>query len=207
MRKRKSLEEVSVLQTKSLLISAGHSNTDPGAVGNGYTEADIVLDMRDDLKEALLLRGVESRTDGGADQNLPLSEAIKIAKEVNISLEFHCNSFHKPSATGVETLCSPQDSTLAGKLSNAISKATGLFNRGVKGESSGQHSRLGFISKGGGIIVELFFLSNPNDLQAYLDNKTAVVDAIADVLVEAATEERASGVDSEDVFPSEFLSR
>ena len=195
MRKRKPLKETSVLQTKSLLISAGHSNTDPGAVGNGYTEADIVLDLRDDLKESLLLRGVEARTDGGADQNLSLSDAIKIAKQVDIALEFHCNSFHKPSATGVEALCAPKDAALAGKLAKAISEATGLFNRGVKGESSGQHSRLGFISKGGGIIVELFFLSNPKDLQAYLDNKEAVVEAIADVLVEAVTEDYPAGVD------------
>lgn len=195
MRKRKSLKEASVLQTKSLLISAGHSSTDPGAVGNGYTEADIVLDLRDNLRQRLDERGVNARIDGGADQNLPLSEAIKIAKEVDIALEFHCNSFHKPSATGVETLCAPKDTTLAGKVANAISEATGLFNRGVKGESSGQHSRLGFISKGGGIIVELFFLSNPNDLQAYMDNKEAVVDAIADVLVEAVTEDYPEDVD------------
>lgn len=197
--KRKSLEDTAVLQTKTLLVSAGHSDKDPGAAANGYTEADIVLDLRDDLKEALLLRGVVARTDGGADQNLSLSEAIKIAKQVDIALEFHCNSFHKPSATGVETLCHPKDAALAGKLSNAISEATGLFNRGVKGESSGQHSRLGFISKGGGIIVELFFLSNPSDLQAYMDNKEAVVDAIADVLVEAVTEERDSGVGLEGI--------
>ena len=188
MFRRKTLKENAVLQTKSLLTSAGHSNSDPGAVGNGYTEAEIVLDLRDDLKEALLQRGVVTRTDGGADLNLPLSESIKIAKEVDIAVEFHCNSFHKPSATGAEVLCHPKDATLAGKLVNAISEATGLFNRGVKGEGSGQHSRLGFISKGGGLIVELFFLSNPNDVKAYMDNKQAVVEAIADVLVEAVTE-------------------
>ena len=190
MSRRKTLKENTVLQTKSLLISAGHSNTDPGAVGNGYTEAGIVLDLRDKLKEALLQRGVVSRKDGGAGQNLPLSEAIKIAEEVDVAVEFHCNSFDKPSATGVEVLCHPKDTTLAGKLCNAISKATGLFNRGVKGEDSGQHSRLGFISKGGGLIVELFFLSNPNDVKAYMDNKQAVIEAIADVLVEAVTEEK-----------------
>ena len=31
----KDAEEI--MQTKTLFISAGHSDTDPGAVGNGYT--------------------------------------------------------------------------------------------------------------------------------------------------------------------------
>lgn len=35
------------MQSKTLFISAGHSRTDPGAVGNGHTEADVVLAFRD----------------------------------------------------------------------------------------------------------------------------------------------------------------
>ena len=41
-----------ILQTKSLFISAGHSAPDPGAVGNGHTEADIVLAFRDKSEQA-----------------------------------------------------------------------------------------------------------------------------------------------------------
>jgi len=41
-----------ILQTKSLYISAGHSHSDPGAVGNGHTEADIVLAFRDKSEQA-----------------------------------------------------------------------------------------------------------------------------------------------------------
>ncbi|WP_237673838.1 hypothetical protein [Vreelandella profundi] len=31
-----------LMQTKTLFISAGHSDSDPGAVGNGHTEAGII---------------------------------------------------------------------------------------------------------------------------------------------------------------------
>lgn len=37
--------------TKTLFISAGHSDKDPGAKGNGYREADTVLEFRDMLAE------------------------------------------------------------------------------------------------------------------------------------------------------------
>ena len=52
------------MQSKSLFISAGHSGADPGAVGNGHTEASIVLEFRDLLAEALRARGVEFSRDG-----------------------------------------------------------------------------------------------------------------------------------------------
>src|SRR5690554_4284596 len=66
------------MQTKTLFISAGHSDADPGAVGNGYTEADIVLEFRDYLAEALRARGVEFRKDGEPGQNLPLARAWRM---------------------------------------------------------------------------------------------------------------------------------
>lgn len=178
-------EEDKPVQTKSLFISAGHSNTDPGAVGNGYSEADIVLELRDLLAEELRQRGVEFSKDGDKGTNLPLSQAWKMAAQHDIAVEFHCNAFHTASATGVEALCDESNAIVAGKLCKAVVDATGLSNRGVKDESVGQHSRLAFISSGEGIIMELFFISNPNDVRAYLDNKQSVVTNLADVLEEA----------------------
>lgn len=42
-----------ILQNKSLYIAAGHSHSDPGAVDNGHTEADIVLAFRDAVCDEL----------------------------------------------------------------------------------------------------------------------------------------------------------
>jgi N-acetylmuramoyl-L-alanine amidase len=177
-------EVIMKVQTKSLFISAGHSFSDPGAKGNGLSEADIVLGFRDMLATELIERGIAFTRDGTKDQNLSLTEAIKMAKGKDIALEFHCNAFHKPSATGVETLSRIHHYDLGNRLNTVVSSTLGIPNRGAKGEASGQHSRLGFISKADGIIVELFFISNPKDVKSYQDKKQELAYNIANLLEE-----------------------
>lgn len=172
------------MQAKTLFISAGHSDADPGAVGNGYTEADIVLEFRDLLAGALRARGVEFSKDGERGQNLPLAKAWRMAAEHDIALEFHCNAFHLPTATGVETLSWPGQMELGLRLCKAISETLGIVNRGAKGEASGQHSRLAFVSSGGGMIVELFFISNPRDVDIYQRWKLQLAEVLANLLAE-----------------------
>lgn len=172
-----------LLQTKSLFISAGHSRSDPGAVGNGHTEADIVLAFRDAVAEEL--RGkVELTTDGQRGQNLPLRDAVKAASGYDVAIEFHCNASESAKSTGVETLSDPEDFPLGQALCEAISDTMGIPNRGAKPEGSGQHSRLAFVSDGGGIIVELFFISNPDDMRAYYRHKMALAQTVARVLMD-----------------------
>ncbi len=176
-----------VTQTKSLFISAGHSHVDPGAYGNGYTEADIVLTFRDMVADAL--RGkVTFAKDGDHGQNLPLSDAIAMAKVRDVAVEFHCNAFRDPRATGVEVLCGPEDSAFSERLSHAIALELGIEDRGAKPEGAGQHSRLGFISKGGGIIVELFFLTNIKDLNSYLKRRDRLAYRVADELIKVVSQ-------------------
>lgn len=173
-------------QVKSLFISAGHSHADPGAIGHGRTEADIVLEFRDLLAD--YLRGkVMFDKDGQPGENLPLGEAIGAAKTHDIAVEFHCNAFTGPTATGVETLSARDHYPLGNAICQAISETLGIDNRGAKGETSGQHSRLGFISRGGGIIVELFFITNRSDLTRYLDARQRLAATIGDVLIQAVT--------------------
>lgn len=172
------------MQKKTLFISAGHSATDPGAAGNGYTEADIVLEFRDCLAEALRARGIEFGRDGQAGENLPLSKAWRMAAEHDIAIEFHTNAFSRPTATGVETLSQPHNMELGLLICKAISETLGIINRGAKGEGSGQHSRLAFVSSGSGIIVELFFISNPDDLDKYQRWKLQLAEVLANLLAE-----------------------
>ncbi|GGC87565.1 N-acetylmuramoyl-L-alanine amidase [Halopseudomonas salina] len=172
------------MQTRTLFISAGHSDADPGAVGNGYTEADIVLEFRDLLAGALRARGVEFSKDGEPGQNLPLSKAWRLAATQDIALEFHCNAFRAATATGVETLSWPGQMDLGGRICNVISETLDIANRGAKGEASGQHSRLAFVSRGGGIIVELFFISNPQDVARYQRWKLQLAEVLAELLAE-----------------------
>lgn len=172
----------------SIFISAGHSNTDPGAVNGTQTEANVVRDMRNMVAHYLREAKVNFRTDGTGLTNLPLKEAGRMAATADIAVEFHCNSFHNPTAQGVEALAGVKDKELSRELCSAVSKHMNNTIRGGDGgwkdQGSGQHSRLFFVQKGG-IILELFFLSNPKELARWEEVKWLVAREVAEVLIEA----------------------
>lgn len=174
---------------KPIVITAGHSIADPGAVAGGLTEADICTDFRNLVAHYLRKDGIPFVTDGKDGENLPLAKAIALvrANPSALSVEFHCNAAANPAATGVESLSSETGKAIGAALCQAIADAIGIKNRGAKGEAAGQHSRLGFV-QAGGIIVELFFISNPQDVRRYLDRKWLVAKAVAGVLAAAARE-------------------
>lgn len=183
------MENEILAQTKTLFVSAGHSYKDPGAVGNGLTEADIVLEFRNMVADELRQQITFSLDTSKEIENLPLREAVKMAVQHDVAVEFHCNASDNPRATGVETLSDERDFLLGNLICSTISKTLGISNRGAKNESSGQHSRLAFISDGGGIIVELFFLSNPDDLAAYFRMRYDLAAAVAGVLADSVSGE------------------
>lgn len=177
-----------------IYLSAGHSNKDPGAsvlqriVGAPSilrTEADIVVGFRNIVSFYLTRAGMPHDTDGSGTENLPLSAAIKEIGRNRPALEFHCNASTSPSAGGVETLSTPQDLVFGADLTKAVSTVLGIRDRGAKPEDAGQHHRLAFV-QAGGIIVELFFLTNPSDLAAYDAKSWLAGRAVANLLIERA---------------------
>lgn len=178
-----------------IFLSAGHSNKDPGAVTTaldpkGSTvkrrEADIAVEMRNMVSFYLSQARVAHDVDGRGTDNIPLSGAIRKARNYEYALEFHCNSVDSKRATGTEVLCDfndLKDRKLATDVSAAIAKALGVHDRGAKPENSGQHTRLGFVGAGG-VIVELFFLSNPSDLAKWDARKWLAAKACAGVLID-----------------------
>ncbi|WP_278369526.1 N-acetylmuramoyl-L-alanine amidase [Vreelandella titanicae] len=172
-------------QRTTVMLSAGHSDTVPGIVANGYKEADIVQLFRDDVSDRLKHLGIQHALDGEPGENLPLREAVQIAKGFEIAIEFHTNG-GGPGATGVETLSRAHNKPLGAELCRVTADLLGIANRGAKPENAGYHERLAFVSGGGGLIFELFFLSNADDLRRFKDNYQALVDAVADVIADAA---------------------
>lgn len=179
-----------------ILVSAGHSNTDPGAVntkvlnpdGKIYRETDIATDMRNMVALYLKKAGVPYKTDGLDKVNLPLNQAGKLAEGTKVAVEFHCNAFSDPKAKGVEALAQTKDKQLSRELCEAVSKHMLSPVRGTDGgwknEGSGQHSKLFFVQKGG-IILELFFISNPTELVRWEEVKWLVAREVAEVLIKA----------------------
>lgn len=168
----------------AILISAGHSNTDPGAVVFGRKESEIAVEFRTILVKCLADLGIQAETDGKGKDNLPLRDAVKLANGKDIAIELHLNASANATASGVETLSGPEHMDLGARLCAAISKALNIRNRGAKPENAGQHHRLAFV-QAGGIILELFFLTNPNDLAAYDGRKWPLARAVAQVIEDA----------------------
>lgn len=172
----------------TITITAGHNTKDPGAVNGIFKEADIAQDMRNMVAHYLRAANINIRTDGEGKGNAPLSEAVKLIKGSKVAVEFHCNAAASKAAKGVEALAASKDKVISQKLCAAVSGVMGNPLRGDKGwkpENSGQHSRLAYVQNGG-LILELFFISNDNELQVWQDKKWLVAKAVAGVLIAEA---------------------
>jgi len=156
------------------VVSAGHSDVDPGAVANGVKEADIAEDLRNIVASKLREAGHTVITDGDGEVNQPLSEAVKLINRGELAIEIHCNA-----AGSV---------WLSQRLSKAIAAVTKDKVRGDGGwidQSKSARGRLAFVNAGG-IIIELFFLTNQQALEQYNATKWLVASAITDEMVKGA---------------------
>lgn len=166
-------------------ITAGHSNTDPGAVNGKVKEADLVVNFRNAVTHYLREAGLQVKTDGTGTKNDPLSSAIKLIKGSSVAVEFHMNAAASKQANGVETIALPKDKKLAQDLSKAVVDALGSRLRGDHGwidQSKSARGSLGFINAGG-LIVELGFISNEAELAAFQARYWIAAKAVAKVLI------------------------
>ena len=181
LKKQPELHEVNQFVT----VTAGHSNTDPGAVNGKYKEADLVRNFRNAVAHYLLSAGVAIKTDGTGGINLPLNNAVVLAKGASIAVEFHMNAATSKQANGIETIALPKDKKLAQDLSKAVADAFGSRLRGDNGwidQSQSARGKLGFISNGG-LIVELGFISNEEELFQFNARYWTAAKAVAMILI------------------------
>lgn len=170
---------------KIVCLTAGHSNTDPGAVNGSDREADLTQDMRNIV--AYILRndyGLTVKTDGEGKGNAPLREALKLIKGSAVAIEFHTNAAANKAATGIEALALEKNRRWCQVLCQAVAKVSGWRLRGDQGykpDNAGQHSRLAY-AQYGGIVFEPFFISNDTDLTTFKQRKWPICRAIADAI-------------------------
>ena len=164
-------------------ITAGHSNVDSGAIGNGFKEAELATELRNIVAVKLREMGHTVVTDGTGTTNQPLTTAISLIKQSTVAVEMHFNAA-TPTAKGVETIALPKDKLLAQKLSQAIAGVLGTSIRGDAGfidQTKSARGRLGYINAGG-LIIETCFISNANEMAIYQAKKWLVASAIAKTL-------------------------
>ena len=149
-----------------IVVTAGHGGSDPGACANGFEEARFAASVRNAILYYLRSWGVECEGDGMNENNLPLADAIALARK------------------GKVALASEKDKELSQALCRAVAEVTGTDLRGDggwKSESSGQHRRLWYV-QAGGIVLELEFITNKKRMKTLYDKFWVVSKAIAEVL-------------------------
>ena len=167
-------------------VTAGHSNKDPGAVNGKFKEAELVSQFRNAVAYYLREAGIQYKTDGVGILNQDLNAAIKLIKGSSVAVEFHMNAATSKQANGIETIALPKDKKLAQELSKAVADAFGSRLRGDNGwidQSQSARGKLGFISNGG-LIVELGFISNEEELFQFNARYWSAAKAVAKVLIE-----------------------
>ena len=167
-------------------ITAGHSSTDHGAVNGKIKEADLVVNFRNAVTHYLREAGLQVKTDGTGTKNDPLSAAVKLIQGSSVAVEFHMNAAASKQANGIETIALPKDKKLAQDLSKAVADALGSRLRGDNGwidQSKSARGRLAYVNAGG-LIVELGFISNEDELARFNARYWLAAKAVAKVLID-----------------------
>ena len=147
-----------------VFIDAGHGGSDPGAVGNGLKEKNIVLNIATKLGALLNGRGISIKYSRTTDTYLSLEERARLANAwgADLFVSIHANSATS-SVRGTECYTHPTANTatktLSANISRSIASKFGIPNRGHK-EANFAVLRL---SNMPAILVETAFISNSSD--------------------------------------------
>ena len=169
-----------------IVLTAGHSSTDPGACSGGYTEAGLMLELRDVTAKMLRDMGHTVIEDGGDGENLPLRHAISLIGQGAAAVELHVNASDNPAARGVEAISLPDQRDFSRRLAAGVAEVLETRVRGDGGwidQTRSARGRLGYVNAGG-VILETFFISNPMERETYFARLTEVAGAIADAIHE-----------------------
>ncbi|MDZ7673027.1 MAG: N-acetylmuramoyl-L-alanine amidase family protein [Halanaerobiales bacterium] len=165
----------SEIQSKNniIVLDAGHGGFDPGAVGIRNTkEKDVNLNIVKNLAEVLKNRGFKVLLTREDDTFISLNQRVKFANSNNarIFVSVHNNSSTKRTSEGTETFIAPNKSgdslMLAENIQSELIKSLGLFNRGVKKE----YLYVIRYTEMPAVLVEVAFLSNPNEQKLLTDD-------------------------------------
>lgn len=178
----------------AIFLSAGHhlnpAKPDPGAVNKKTKRQENLESIR--VREAVICRINALRPDikviKDRDEET-LSQYLARIKPgyASVVCEIHFDSFSETS-TGSTSIIPDNfdnnDKSFATELVHEVAKAIGIRNRGVITEKQSARGKLALMRKVGTVcLLEVCFISNENDMLLFDKNFTAVVDAIARVLI------------------------
>lgn len=175
----------SIYKDKLIVIDAGHGGHDPGASHASNLEKNIALQASLLLKKKLENAGFKVYMTRERDNYVKLYDRAGIANQLNADLfiSVHINAARNTNARGIETLYAPDNArnnkALADAIQSELISATGAVNRGVVSRPELVVIRE---TEMDAVLVELGFLSNPEDEQKLLT--TNYLEACAEAILE-----------------------
>lgn len=174
-----------------MFISAGHNpkglKPDPGAVANGYKEADLAIELRDlVVKEINKYPSVKVVTDSDDERLGTYLERIKTGNG-SVVVEFHFDAA-SPQATGTTALIEAEadrlDKAFAKEIVDKTAEVLKIKNRGVKSETDSHRGKLGLMREEGLIVLlEVCFITNQEDIKSFKKNKEVLAKELAKIIV------------------------
>jgi N-acetylmuramoyl-L-alanine amidase len=157
---------------KTIVLDAGHGGKDSGATGENNYEKTLNLQTVEALSSLLKNGGAEVILTRSSDKYLTLSERVKISNQYqpDVFISIHYNANSSNDANGINTFywtTNADEKELAAYIQEEVIKQTGLKNRGIK-PGDFQVIR---DSKNPAILVELGFISNPEEEKIIATNE------------------------------------
>lgn len=174
----------------TVFISAGHNpkgiKVDPGAVANGLHEANLTVEFRNLVVAELQKRNLKVVTDNDDERLGTYLSRIQTGSG-SVVLEFHFDAAASLTATGTTSLFGADadrlDKAFAKELVDATASILGIKNRGALSEKDSHRGSLGLMREQGIVsLLEICFISNPEDIKAYNSNKKVLALKIAEIV-------------------------
>ena len=166
------MPEAQTLEGLTIVVDAGHGGSEKGAIGClGDEEKVINLKIAQELKDILCLMGANVIMTRECDGTISLDDRVKLAQEnnSNIFVSIHLNSIpdtcfniHKHKGTSVYYY-NKNSKELAEVLEQNLTKALGTRKDGVREASFAVIRPTDYV----GILVEVAYMTNPNDSVLY----------------------------------------
>ena len=172
-----------------VFIDAGHGGTDPGALGYGYRESDLNLQVAKKVESKLKSKGIDVKMSRSSDIFYSLSERAEMANDYGADafVSIHQNSAEAKSANGIETYYNrkkEEDRPLSNDIQKQVISQTGANNRGVKNAEFTVLVKSEMISA----LVECGFITNESEVKKLSDPSyqdklaTGIADGIEEYL-------------------------
>ena len=149
----------------NIVLDPGHGGNDPGAIGfNGVMEKNLTLSIAETVASHLRSAGATVKVTRAGDQYVSLDERVQFSGsyQTDAFISLHYNAFPFMAVNGIGTYYSTngQDRTLAESIQHSIGKHVGLHDRGVHYGNYHVLRENSDLS----VLIELGFITNPNDL-------------------------------------------